>query len=437
MPWRFPRQLLGSIFTKLLGVLIITGICVNLLIFAFFSHAFKTLASTTFKKNIIQYFNYVIDDLGTPPSLARAESIARQVSLDIRYAGPQENWSTSGLPLPAQLEFNTRPDWPDIRVAHSHGRHFFEIRRGPQRFIFEAARIRNPETDLQKLVIVLLFFLTAILLTAYLSIRHILKPIHWLGAGVEKVGRGELSHRVPVKGKDELGRLAEAFNAMTLRLTDMLKAREQLLWDVSHELRSPVTRIKVALELLPDSQTKESIGEDLREMERMVGEILDSARWQTLAFQLNLQPFDLTMLIREVCELYGGQSPEIQAIELPAACLLTADREKIKTVLSNLVANALKYSRPDSQPIRLTLAQTDAAVMVHITDDGIGIAAEDLPLVFEPFYRADKSRSKKTGGYGLGLSICKAIMQAHGGKIEISSRINRGTSVTLTFDRRH
>jgi signal transduction histidine kinase len=435
VPWHFPRRFLGSIFTKLLGVLLITGICINLLIFGFFSHAFKTLADTTFKKNIVQYFDYLISDLGSPPSLAQAERIAGQASLAIRYASPDRSWSTSTAALPPRLTFDSRPGWPHVRIAHHHGRHFFEIRRGEERFIFEAARITDPAVELEKLVIVLLALLTAILAAAYLAIRRILKPIHWMASGVQRVGRGELSHRVPVKGRDELGQLAEAFNAMTTRLAEILKPREQLLWDVSHELRSPVTRIKVALEFLPDSQAKEAIGEDLREMERMVAEILDSARWQAMASRLEVETFDLAALVREVCELYHGQTPEIQLAGLPATCRLTADREKIRTVLTNLIANALKYSRPDSRPIRLFLNETESAVAVEIADNGIGIAPEDLALVFEPFYRADKSRSRKTGGYGLGLSICKAIMQAHGGKIELTSQIDQGTTVILTFSK--
>jgi signal transduction histidine kinase len=435
MPKLYPRRLLRSIFTKLLVVLIATGICMNLLIFGFFSHAFRTLTDTTFHKNIIQYFNYLVSDLGSPPALAQAERIARQTSLEIRYAGPDRSWSTSSVALPSRLTFDTRPGWGSVGIARYHGRHFYEIRRGSERFIFEAARVVDPEADLRNLVIVLLALLTAILAAAYLSIRRILRPIHWMAAGVQRVSRGELEHRVPVKGQDELGQLAEAFNAMTDRLGEMLKAREQLLWDVSHELRSPITRIKVALEFLPDGRAKETIGEDLREMERMVTDILDSARWQSMASHLKLTTFDLVALIREVCALYQGQKPEIRTTGLPAACPLSADREKIRTVLTNLIANALKYSRPDSRPIRLTLSETDAAIQVQIADNGSGIAPEDLGLVFEPFYRADKSRSKQTGGYGLGLSICKAIMQAHGGKIEIASQIALGTTVTLTFSR--
>jgi signal transduction histidine kinase len=120
-------------------------------------------------------------------------------------------------------------------------------------------------------------------------------------------------------------------------------------------------------------------------------------------------------------------------LEWSAPPTIAGDADKIRVVLKNILDNALKYSPPGSPPVTVALIQRPPFVMVRITDGGIGIPPEELPLLFEPFYRADKSRSKLTGGYGLGLSICKRIMDAHKGRIDIQSRPGEGTQVTLLF----
>ena len=115
--------------------------------------------------------------------------------------------------------------------------------------------------------------------------------------------------------------------------------------------------------------------------------------------------------------------------------LLKIDLNRIRTVLKNILENAVKYSKPESQPVEIAVDGEEKSVVIRIRDYGSGIPKEELPYLFEPFYRTDKSRSKDTGGYGLGMSLCKKIMEAHGGKIEIHSEVNVGTTVVLRFER--
>jgi len=213
----------------------------------------------------------------------------------------------------------------------------------------------------------------------------------------------------------------------------MLHTKEQLLLDVSHELRSPLTRVKVALEFLPDSQAKESIAGDVAEMEKMINEILETARMHHLHAKLKLEHVGLADLLKIVLSEFEHGPPGVQIDDIPNEIVVKIDPEQIKTVFNNILTNAVKYSNPDSEPVRISVKRRPPNIMVQIADNGIGIPQDELPFIFEPFYRVDKSRTKDTGGYGLGLSLCKTIMEAHGGRIEIDSTPNVGTTVTLFF----
>jgi signal transduction histidine kinase len=428
-----PNRIIGSVFTKLLVVIIVTGICVNLAVVGFF-WLHRSGAGRPLHQNILQYLSYIIADLGDPPSLERAKRVAGPTSLLIYYEGPNLSWSTAGdFSDIHKVRWREWSDNPQIRVGGYHGRHFVEVPYEQARFVFGLEKGFELDPERRRLVVVLLSLLTLILAGAYLSIRWILKPVKWLNDGVREVGRGNLKHRVPLKRSDELRDLAAAFNDMTDRIRDMLHAKEQLLLDVSHELRSPLTRVKVALEFLPEGQARQSITNDVAEMETMINEILETARRHHLHGKLSLQSVNLVVLLGEVLPDFEKQPPGVSAEDLPSDVMVQIDPEQIKTVFKNILTNALKFSRPASNPVRITLKIQPPHVIVRVTDQGIGIPPDELPFVFEPFYRVDKSRSKRSGGYGLGLSLCKTIMEAHGGKIEIESAPNAGTTVALIF----
>ncbi len=427
------KKIIRSVFTKLLVVIILTGICINIVVGGFFWH-YRSAAGRPLHRNVSQYLDYIINDLGQPPDLERAKLIGRQASLNIYYEGPQEKWSTADNLSDIQ---NARwRDWgktPLIRLGRYHGHHFIEITRNSSRFVFGLDKGVDLDPERKRLVVVLLCLLTLILAGAFLSIRWILKPVRWLNDGVREVGRGNLKHRVPLKRSDELRDLAAAFNDMTERIREMLHTKEQLFLDVSHELRSPLTRIKIALEFLPEGTAKDNIAGDIAEMEKMINEILETARMHHLHGNLRLELMPLADLIENVITEFEKQPPGVRAEKLPEGCIVRVDPEQIKRVFQNILTNALKFSSPDSKAIRIRLERRSPEIIVQITDFGIGIPGDELSYVFEPFYRVDKSRTKETGGFGLGLSLCKTIMEAHGGRIEIESELNAGTTVTLYF----
>jgi len=218
---------------------------------------------------------------------------------------------------------------------------------------------------------------------------------------------------------------------MSESIREMLTAREQLLLDVSHELRSPLTRMKVALEFIPENSSQDSLQSDVQEMEQMVTEILETARLKSEYGKLDRMDTDLVTLIEKTCLIFEGKPPGISFENSLEKCVANVDVEQIQTVLKNILANAHKYSTPENEPIKVCLSRDDSGIQLEIQDYGQGIPDEEMDLIFEPFYRVDKSRNKKTGGYGLGLSLCKTIIEAHGGTIFVKSSMGKGTIFSL------
>ena len=427
------NRILRSVFTKLLIVILLAGIAVNLVVGGFF-WMHRTAAGRLLHKNVLQYLNYVIGDVGTPPSLERARQVAEQASLRIYFEGASQSWATASEIHDFQkAHWRTWSKDPVIRIGRYRGHHFVEIDQDSGRFVFGLDKSLEMDPEKGRLAVILLSLLTLIFIGAFLSIRWILKPVRWLDEGVRQVSRGNLKHRVPVKRSDELRDLAEAFNDMTDRIRNMLHTKEQLLLDVSHELRSPLTRVKVALEFLPEGKARDSIAGDIAEMEKMINDILETARMHHLHGELKLKQIKLVNLLEEILPDFEDQLPGIQLEDFPAALELNIDPGQIKTVFKNILANAIKFSNAKCDPVRINIKKESPYTVVQIIDNGIGIPPEELAFIFEPFYRVDKSRSKDTGGYGLGLSLCKTIMDAHDGKIEVASELGEGTTVSLFF----
>jgi signal transduction histidine kinase len=188
----------------------------------------------------------------------------------------------------------------------------------------------------------------------------------------------------------------------------------------------------VTLEFLPADEQRARLAGDITEMERMVTALLELERLR-MGRGIVTAREDLTAMLREVGQTMEDHPPGVRVVSPPQAIFADVDGEKIRIVLRNLVENAIKYSLPDSGPVEMTIVENAETVVVRVTDDGVGIPDSDAERVFEPFFRVDRSRSKGTGGYGLGLSICKRIMEAHGGSIALERGRVRGASFLLTF----
>jgi signal transduction histidine kinase len=423
-----------SIFMKMVSILLLIGFIVLLAVVLFYKSIMGDRFERIAQKNIENYARYIVNDIGVPPDTIRAKKIAQQYYFHIRYESSAFFWATSPE-IPAaseisneeQFSYKTRPGMGWMRH-----RYFIIDNADGSQFVL-TPDIGSSSQHHQEVFFGLLVLLTVIFLVAFFLFRHVLKPIRWLDTGVKKIGMGDLNHRIPEGKKDELGDLTRAFNTMTQRIRKMIYARDQLLMDVSHELRSPITRIKVALEFLPDSKNKTYIDNDINEIELMITEILESERLKGEHGQLLLEKTGITELIRDTAKLFDNCPPGI-ILQLPDAPVeLTLDYKRMQIVIKNLLDNACKYSKEGSAPVKVKLDKMPDIIKLTITDDGIGIPEEEIPYLFEPFYRVDRSRSKKSGGYGLGLNLCRKIVEAHGGVITIANNPGGGTVVAITL----
>jgi signal transduction histidine kinase len=429
-----PREIVTSLFSKLLLIILLTGFFINLLVAGFFIHVLHKTARQSYLKNVINYANYLIEDIGIPPSFERAEEISREYLIHIAYESPEVSWATSEDAFQITTHhWRTVYEGKGTLIRRSRGRNLVSVGHKYGRFTFILGKdIGSAAGDYSRIAILILL-LTTLLCLAYFAIRYLLKPIKWLQEGVKEVGKGNLEHSVPEGRSSELGHLAKAFNEMTGRIRDMLKDREQLLLDVSHELRTPLTRMKVALEFVPEGRAGDSIREDAREMESMITAILEEARLRNAAGRIEKRKVSLNNFLQEVVKDYANRSPDLEVIIPDKDIVLEVEPELVKIALRNVLNNAFKYSGSGVPPIKVELAEIKNHIMVIVSDKGIGIPEDDLPHIFEPFYRVDKSRSRRTGGYGIGLSLCKTIMDAHGGDIKVESLPGKGTTMKMIF----
>lgn len=293
----------------------------------------------------------------------------------------------------------------------------------------------SPVTAHVWLLVLSLLVMSAVVLTTQSVLQKLLRPLRVLNEGVTRLGEGELDVTVPRTTGDEFGTLTDAFNQMAGRVREMITARDRLLIDVSHELRSPLTRMKVALELMPDDTQRARLSSEVAEMERMISGLLELERLRT-GGGVTLARQDILPLVREVVATFDGRSPGVELCRQDDAVVVDVDAEQLRTVMRNLLENAVKYSLPDSRAIRVTVEARDDGAQIRVADDGVGIPHEDAERIFEPFFRVDRSRSKESGGYGLGLSICKRVMEAHGGRIALERGADRGVTFVLSFPKK-
>jgi len=278
----------------------------------------------------------------------------------------------------------------------------------------------------------------------YLTTRFITRPLGELSRAARALGRGDLSARANLKRADELGELGGVFDEMASRMNDLLLAEKELLANLSHELRTPLARIRVALEIASEGDAeavRASLGEiavDLAELETLIDDVLAATRLAVQSrqaapagFALRREEVAPRALCERAAERFRAQHPgrPLSVVidgELP---FVLADPTLLRRVLDNLLENAHKYSREPPDCIVLRARADGAEVLFEVTDRGIGIPEEDLPRIFDPFFRSERSRSRGTGGVGLGLTLAKRIVEAHGGRIAVESERAVGTTV--------
>jgi signal transduction histidine kinase len=301
----------------------------------------------------------------------------------------------------------------------------------------------------EALTLATLIALLAAVVASFLISRQVVEPIQRLMKLSRKIAAGEYEERLQILGNvqenqlDELDQLALSFNQMADKLEKTESVRRQLIGDVTHELRTPLSAIKGYMEGLIDgviSATPETYNQVYAEadrLQRLVNDLQELSRVEAGAYQLKIEPVAPTLLVETVVNNLNRQFDEKGIIlnktfetNLPK---VAADKDRIVQVLTNLVGNALQYTRSGGR-VTISVSSAKEEVIFTITDTGIGISPEHLPMIFNRFYRTDKSRTRASGGSGIGLTIAQALVKSHNGRIWVESAgEGKGTSIHFTI----
>jgi signal transduction histidine kinase len=448
------RRLYSRIYLHFVGVLLVVGLGSSLV----FATGWRAAFIRPWTQRLTGHIAAQIS--GQPDrehrvQLVRHFSDELDLDLTLRDASGDIEIST-GSTLPEL----SRDDWRELKrgptVLHK-GRNWFVVapvrdrRSGEILGAVQTFPMRRfaPGNLMRPLFSVALVLIVVGLATAPLA-RRISRPVERLTEASRRLGQGELGYRIPVKDcppghhphhhtppLDELGELTRAWNDMAERVQGLVTGQRELLANISHELRSPLARIRVALELMGDDPASAArvndVKEDLSELERLIDDVLTTSRLEATGLPVRLQRVSIGALLQQLVER-GGHDPATQGKEVrlaaPAAPIeLDGDGALLKRALWNLVENAAKYGAP---PITLGAARAGDQIQLSVTDRGAGIPKEDRERVLQPFYRADRARTPGRGGFGLGLTLAQRIAEVHGGGIHIDTPVDgQGCRVTL------
>ena len=282
--------------------------------------------------------------------------------------------------------------------------------------------------------------LVALVITRWLA-RGMTQPLRDMAEAARRMKTGDYSQRVVTDSRDEVGRLAEAFNRMSAELEGLEMLRRELVANVSHELKTPISALRAHLENLldgveePNPETLQVMLVQSERLGRLVDQLLDLSKLESGDVPLERESIEVAPLVAQVLSEIQVARPEAEVAvshelppDLPA---VYADRERVHQVLFNLLDNAVRLT-PSGGRVTVTASRHNGAVDVAVADTGPGISADELPRVFERFFRVDASRSRDDGGTGIGLAIARSVVEAHGGRIWADSQPGKGS--TFTFE---
>ncbi len=280
--------------------------------------------------------------------------------------------------------------------------------------------------------------------------RSLVKPLEDMAEAADRIAEGHYQERLPtgatsLERRDELGRLADRFNRMTVKLETNEEMRQRLIGDVAHELRTPLTVISGSMEglmdgvLEPTQKTFEMVYRQADRLERLVDDLQQLHFLESGEMEMNIQTLDLKLFLEKIMETlafkFEEQGVELKFIFPEEPIQALADVDRLSQIMINLLSNALRYT-PQGGSVRISVEKLPRAenVVISVSDTGIGIPQKDIPHIFDRFYRVDGSRSRSDGGSGIGLTITKRLVQAQGGKIWAESAgIEKGATFRFTL----
>ncbi|MBI3472116.1 MAG: HAMP domain-containing histidine kinase, partial [Candidatus Solibacter usitatus] len=267
-------------------------------------------------------------------------------------------------------------------------------------------------------------------------LRNLTKTIARMEQATARIAEGRFDAALAIRRRDELGRLASSIEQMAGRLGALLEGQKRFLGDTAHELRSPLGRMQVALELLERRVAKgdrylADLREDVAEMSHLTDDLLQFARLEAGDRKLVVQPVVVAEIVRRACRLESSNGATID-VEVAGDLVGMADADALTRAFANVLRNAIRYAG-DAGPIRVTACRNGPTVDISVSDCGPGVPAGALPHLFDPFYRVDQGRDRRSGGVGLGLSIVKSAVEACGGSVSCRAVKPHGLQVRLSL----
>jgi signal transduction histidine kinase len=432
-----PNRLTRSLSFRLLAIFLLMGA-----LFAYGSLlAVRWVYETDELRELVRghlslHVEYVLQDIGNPPQVDRALAITGKVPVDIRIEGPGLDWASDPrFPAVDALRFgdssvfeDQTSQWlsglPGVRFATYRGHNFIRLDQGPYAIVVSSPKIGDPVVERHLIPVIVGFALVLVLLT-YLAVRWLFRPIEAIRHGAAQIGRGNFDQRITEVRSDQLGDLATDINTMAADVQRMLDAKRQLLLGISHELRSPLSRMRLALELSDNSAVAPGMRDDVNEMDRIITTLLEAERLNNRHAPLQVEETPVNALVDQLLdEYFAAQLGRIE-VRGPPELVVNVDKARATLMLKNLLANALRHARPGAGAVVIEFGLRDEGWWISITDNGPGIPASQVEMLGEPFYRGDPSRTRGTGGSGLGLYLARLVAEAHGGTLRLD-REHRG-----------
>ena len=419
------QKLRHSLSIRLILLFVFTGIIIASIEIYAVSQAIKDGFESSLKPHFKQYTSYLLEDIGTPPDLEKARQLTDKLPIEMQITGQGMRWTsrTEGFIDPQKLHTHEHAmiNGVPIKAGRLEGekRFILSTRVGSYDFLFLLpTRPDNPTHRYKGLLLVGALLLT--LFITYRVIRRMIYPLTPIRQGIQRIGNGELSHRIHLSRHDELGELGDSIDLMADDIEKLLESKRQLLLAISHELRTPITRAKVSLELLTDDKTRARLDSDLQEMSDLINLLIEGERLKEKHNILSRQPTDIDQLVKDIVNNhYSEESIQLSLTEQDSYLMI--DPVRVQLLLKNLIDNALRFNRIELGPIEIQIKIVSNQLVFKIKDHGTGIPQQHIEHVVEPFYRVDESRQRKTGSFGLGLYLCNMIAQSHGGELTIES----------------
>lgn len=427
------RQLHHSLGARLVGVFLLLALTMAATFLVGMQNVLHGSLQNYARPLVADYIDKLTAEIGTPPDIEKARALTQRLPLHIRIEGPQVNWDSHPLERRAlHGEHHFPPHSPGADRSDGGDPNWH-----PWRLLADGHRISYTLADLSHegrpriigwITLSVLLLLTVV---AYLYVRRLLRPLQDIRSGAIRYGQGDFAQTIIVRQHDELGELAGQINTMAAKLHHMLEAKRQLLLAISHELRSPLTRARLNLELVDEGDARDALLRDMGEMRDLIDDLLESERLAQGHAALHRDMTDLPALAQElIATHFAGRTLQVDLDDvLPPLAL---DQVRIRLLLRNLLDNALRHGAGADAAPQLSIRGDADTLIVVVRDHGPGVDEDLLPHLADAFYRADAARQRATGGVGLGLYLCKLVAEAHGGHMSIRNA-HPGLEICVTL----